>query len=74
MNMRWDQIAGNWDVFKAQAALQWRELSPAQLDTIAGNRERLARCIRDQYGISAHAAEWQLSGWEQRQKSVAMAV
>ena len=69
--MSWDEIEGNWKKFKDQAALQWDLLTDEQLETIAGRRDKLAESIRNAYGVSEHAAEWQLSGWQQRQHQAA---
>ncbi len=65
--MKWDRIEENWGEFKDRAKQQWGELSVAQLDVIAGKRDCLASGIQETYGISKHAAEWQLSGWQHRQ-------
>lgn len=65
--MNWDRINGNWQEFKGKIKQQWEKLTDAQLDAIAGNRARLAAGIQQSYGISKHAAEWQLSGWQHRQ-------
>ena len=65
--MNWDRINGNWQEFKGKIKQQWEKLTDAQLDAIAGSRDRLAAGIQQTYGISKHAAEWQLSGWQHRQ-------
>ncbi len=59
--MKWDHIEGNWKQFKGNVKRQWDRLSDAQLDVIAGVRDQLADSIQQVYGISKHAAEWQLS-------------
>ncbi len=65
--MNWDRIDGNWQQFKGNVKAQWGRLADNQLDVIAGKRAHLAGEIQLTYGISKHAAEWQLSGWQFRQ-------
>ena len=65
--MDWDYIKDNWKLFHGKAMQQWDKLTVAQLEEISGNRKLLAASIELTYGISKHAAEWQLSGWQQRQ-------
>jgi uncharacterized protein YjbJ (UPF0337 family) len=64
--MNWNLIEGNWSQLKGSVGLQWDRLSRLQLDSIAGKRKALALAIEQAYGISGHAAEWQLSGWQAR--------
>jgi uncharacterized protein YjbJ (UPF0337 family) len=70
MHMNWNLIEGNWLKFKGSVHAQWNKLTAAQLDLIAGKRDRLAHEIHAAYGISRHAAEWQLSGWQGRQATL----
>ena len=65
--MNWNQIESNWKIFKVKAKLQWNELTEAQLESIVGQRDGLLEMLQKTYKISKHAAEWQLSGWQQRQ-------
>jgi uncharacterized protein YjbJ (UPF0337 family) len=64
--MGWDRIEGNWSQFKQHVKDQWGKLTDHQLDRTAGRRDLLAQEIGAAYGISDHAAEWQLSGWQAR--------
>ena len=64
--MNWDRIENNWKQFKVDVKKQWPELSDDQLHLAAGKRDLLHYEIQKAYGISAHAAEWQLSGWQER--------
>ena len=70
--MNWEQINGNWKEFKGRAKQQWDKLTDVQLDLIAGKRDQLVAGIQEMYGISKHAAEWQLSGWQHRQHEIAL--
>ena len=65
--MEWQHIQGNWTEFREKAKQQWNVLTDTQLEQIAGNRVDMVDMLQEAYGISRHAAEWQLSGWQQRQ-------
>ncbi len=64
--MNWDRIESNWKRFNVDVKKQWRKLSDHQLNSTAGKRDLLLHEIQKTYGISEHAAEWQLSGWQAR--------
>ena len=66
--MNWSRIKDDWNEFKSKVKLQWDKLPDAQLEVIAGSRDQLIDWIQKTYGVSRHAAEWQLSGWQQRQR------
>lgn len=66
--MDWDCIEDNWDDFKVNVKQQWSDLTDTQLEKVAGRRDSLVGEIEEIYGISRHAAEWQLSGWQERLK------
>ena len=61
--MNWDRIEDDWKQIKDKVKVQWDRLTDDQLDTIAGKRDHLVGTIQATYGISRHAAEWQLSRW-----------
>jgi uncharacterized protein YjbJ (UPF0337 family) len=65
-DMDWDLIERTWKQNIGHVKAQWAKLSDSQLDEIDGKRARLAQEIQKTYGISEHAAEWQLSGWHAR--------
>jgi uncharacterized protein YjbJ (UPF0337 family) len=66
--MNWERIESNWRHYKGNARRHWAKLSDAELDLIAGNRERLADKIREVYGVSQEIAEKQLASWQGAQK------
>jgi uncharacterized protein YjbJ (UPF0337 family) len=68
--MNWDRIEGNWKQFKSIVQQQWGQLTDEQLVVIAGKRGDLVGELQAAYGISKHAAEWQLSGWQHRQHAM----
>ena len=65
--MNWNRIESNWKQSKGAIKAQWGKLTDDQLNVIAGKRNHLLALLQETYGISKHAAEWQLSGWENRQ-------
>ena len=66
--MNWDRIEGNWKQFKGSVKEQWGKLTDDQLDIVEGKRDRLAGKIQEAYGVTAEAAEHQLSTWQKEQK------
>lgn len=48
--MNWDQIQGNWKLFKGQVKQQWGKLTDDDLDRIEGKRDELAGRIQARYG------------------------
>lgn len=64
--MNWDRIESNWKQFKVDVKAQWSKLSDHQINAMAGKRDQLLYAIQKTYGITEHAAEWQLSGWQAR--------
>ena len=61
--MNWDQIEGNWKMFKGKIKEKWGKLTDDELDQIAGRRDRLVGLIQKQYGIAREEAEEQVSEW-----------
>ncbi len=62
--MDWVIIEGNWAQMRGNLLRQWGRLTDRQLDAIAGHRERLARTIREIYGITREEAENQIKAFE----------
>lgn len=60
----WDRIEGNWERFRDHARHEWARLSDGELDEIDGRRDRLARRVRDTYGVSEEEADKQVAAWE----------
>ena len=64
----WPRIEGDWKQFVATAKGKWGKLSDAQLDLIAGSREKLAAGIQQAYGITLQASQRQIDQWQHDQK------
>lgn len=62
--MNWDRFDGDWGRFKEIIKLHWAKITDEQLDTIAGQRDRLVDVIQAAYGMSLEQAEDQLSNWQ----------
>jgi uncharacterized protein YjbJ (UPF0337 family) len=69
MEMRWEQIEGDWKSFKTQMMSQWSKLNDDQLNLIAGKREKLAAKIQELYVISKEEAERQIKTFEEQAKA-----
>ena len=66
--MEWGFIEGNWGQMRGNVLRQWGRLTDRQLDAIAGHRERLAKTIREIYGVTGEEAENQIKVFEKRDK------
>ena len=55
--MNWSEIEGGWPEMRALIKSYWPNLSEADLDRIAGRRDRLAEVLRDRYGVGPEEAE-----------------
>jgi uncharacterized protein YjbJ (UPF0337 family) len=64
--MRWSSIEDKWFRFKAKAKQEWGALSDAQLDEIAGDRDRLERAIAVTYGKAPDEVRFDVSSWKER--------
>jgi uncharacterized protein YjbJ (UPF0337 family) len=64
--MNWDQVEGNWKIFKGKLQETWGDLTDDQLDQIRGKRTQLAGEIQKSYGIGKDEAEAQIKAFEDR--------
>jgi hypothetical protein len=64
--MDWNLAVTEWKPFRHEVRAQWRNLTNAQLDGIAGLRSVLAEQIRVCYGITSEDAEHQIRSFEAR--------
>jgi uncharacterized protein YjbJ (UPF0337 family) len=58
--MNWDQIEGNWKVFKGKVKEKWGKLTDDDLDRAAGRREQLVGRLQERYGWHKDQAEKEL--------------
>ena len=55
--MNWDQIEIQWKQLKMQMSDKWTRLTEDDLNSIAGNRNKLLRRLRSRYGQTKGEAE-----------------
>ena len=67
--MNKDQIIGNWEQIKGSVRQQWGKLTDDQVTQVKGNRQYLAGCIQEAYGIAQEEAEKQVKRWEEDSRS-----
>jgi uncharacterized protein YjbJ (UPF0337 family) len=58
--MNWDQIEGNWKMFKGKVKEKWGKLTDDDLDRAAGQREQLVGRLQERYGWHKDQAEKEL--------------
>jgi uncharacterized protein YjbJ (UPF0337 family) len=57
MELNWDIIKGKWLQLKGEARKQWGKLTDDDWDQIAGDREKLAGRLQEQYGWTREQVE-----------------
>jgi uncharacterized protein YjbJ (UPF0337 family) len=62
--MNWDQVEGNWKVFRGKIREQWGKLTEDDLDVISGKRDQLVGRLQRAYGIEEDEAEDQVAEFE----------
>ncbi len=68
--MDWNVVESNWQQYRDDVRANWRRLSVDHLDTIAGERARLATMIEATYSVTRDEAERQIKSFEARQEHV----
>jgi uncharacterized protein YjbJ (UPF0337 family) len=69
--MNWDQIQGNWLIFKGKLRQNWVELTDEDITRINGRREELAARLRERYGFAKAEAEREIEAWIKAQRHAA---
>jgi uncharacterized protein YjbJ (UPF0337 family) len=64
--MDWNLVATEWKQFRGEVRTNWCKLTDSELETIAGNRVRLANNIRETYRLTTEQTEQQISSFEAR--------
>lgn len=62
--MNWDQMKGNWRVYKGRVKEKWGELTDDDLDRIDGKRDQLLGTLQNRYGRTKEAAEDEVRDFE----------
>jgi len=61
--MNWEQIQGKWKQIEGSIRARWGRLSSADLNLIAGEKDRLIGKPQERYGITKEEALRQIDGW-----------
>lgn len=61
--MNWDQVKGQWKIFKGKAKENWGDLTDDDLDRAEGNRDQLEGAIQKRYGKSKEEARKEVDKW-----------
>lgn len=61
--MNWDQIRGNWKMFRGAAKVRWGELTDDDMTVIEGRRDQLVGKLQERYGFAKDAAEGEVDDW-----------
>jgi uncharacterized protein YjbJ (UPF0337 family) len=69
--MTWDQIQGNWALYKGKLRQNWNMLNDEDITRIGGRREELNGRLRDRYGFAAAEAEREIEAWIKSQRKAA---
>ncbi len=55
--MNWEQIEGNWKIFKGRVKEKWGELTDDDLDQLSGKKDKLVGKLQERYGFAKKQAE-----------------
>jgi uncharacterized protein YjbJ (UPF0337 family) len=69
--MNWDQIEGNWLIFKNRLRHNWAKLTDEDITRINGRREELASRLQERYGFAKAEAEREIGAWIRSQRHAA---
>lgn len=61
--MNWDQVEGKWKQMKGEAKTRWGKLTDDDLDTVAGQRDKLVGSVQERYGIAKDQAQREVDDW-----------
>ena len=64
--MDWNSVEASWLQVRYEVHANWRRLTSAHLDLIAGKRARLASKLDEAYGVTSNEAERQIRSFEAR--------
>jgi uncharacterized protein YjbJ (UPF0337 family) len=71
MPMNWDQIQGNWVLFKANVRGNWVKITDEDLTRIGGRRDELVKRLQARYGFGKGEAEREIEAWVKTQRHAA---
>ncbi|MBF0106404.1 MAG: CsbD family protein [Deltaproteobacteria bacterium] len=62
--MNWDTVGGHWKQLKGNVKEKWGRLTDDELDVIEGKKCRLARKLRERYGMEKDEVEKQSANFK----------
>jgi uncharacterized protein YjbJ (UPF0337 family) len=69
--MNWEQIQGDWMLFKGNVRANWVKISDEDLTRIGGRREELVKRLQARYGFAKNEAEREVDAWMKTQRYAA---
>jgi len=69
--MNWDQVEGNWLVYKGRLRENWVKLNDEDITRINGRREELIARLQFRYGFAKAEADREIAAWLRAQRSAA---
>jgi len=54
--MNWDQISGQWTQLRGSLREKWGKLTDDDLETAAGNKDKLVGLLQERYGLAKDKA------------------
>jgi len=61
--MHWDRIRNEWSRLRPKARSVWPRVSEAELEIVAGRRDRLVDKVRAAYHLPQEEAEREVDVW-----------
>ena len=61
--MNWDEIHGNWSLFKGEIKERWGKLTDDDMDVIEGERDQLIGTLQKRYGMSKEQAQMEVEDY-----------
>lgn len=69
--MNWDQVQGNWLIFKDRLRHNWAKLTDEDITRIGGRRDELVARLQERYGFARAEADREIGAWLRAQKKAA---
>jgi len=69
--MNWDQVEGNWLIFKDRLRHNWAKLTDEDITRISGRRDELVARLQERYGFAKSEAAREVGAWLRAQRNAA---
>ena len=67
--MNWDQIGGDWKIYRGKIKERWGRLTDDDLEVIAGNYDQFVGHLQKTYGLIRREAERQIADFLKKNSS-----